>query len=229
MDGSTRRAALSDRTNFGSTSSSTGGPTKDRRALLAEWKNKAKNRSSASDGASSRTSLLGGGVRRTGLSGIGGGVSRVVGGGASNKRKSIAASSNTAAEANAKWAQPRSRMSTTSSRRDFAKTAPSSTSFQIKSDADSEVDYQTRSKKIRFDDKTDASGDADAADSARQPQQGKTGCLKKGRCVARAIMSTLLLLVCCPPLLLLCLTNSRINTLTLLNISSHRHFKVRYR
>jgi len=78
MNNITGRSALSDRTN-------SAGGAKDRRALLAEWKTKAKSRGGSENGGSTRSSLLSGGVRRTGL---GGGVARVTGGAGSKVRKS---------------------------------------------------------------------------------------------------------------------------------------------
>ena len=72
----TGRSALSDRTN-------SAGGAKDRRALLAEWKSKAKSRGGSENGAGPARSSLLGGVRRTGL---GGGVTRVSGGAAAGSK-----------------------------------------------------------------------------------------------------------------------------------------------
>ena len=117
------RSALTDKTNTTS---------KDRRALLAEWKNKAKS------GEGSGSSLLAS-KRGRGLSALGG-AARVTGGpvrpttsgGDTNKRQKTTQA----------WATSRS---TTSARTKFASTTRE-TSFQIKEDEN----VEPRSKTIKF-------------------------------------------------------------------------------
>ncbi|GMH93557.1 hypothetical protein TrST_g2459 [Triparma strigata] len=158
------RSALTDKTNTTS---------KDRRALLAEWKNKAKS------GEGSGSSLLAS-KRGRGLSALGG-AARVTGGpvrpttsgGDTNKRQKTTQA----------WATSRS---TTSARTKFASTTRE-TSFQIKEDEN----VEPRSKTIKFaeEPETEDSGDAAPKTGGRSALKGSLKYTSSRPSTARARMT----------------------------------------
>ncbi|GMH47120.1 hypothetical protein TrLO_g10352 [Triparma laevis f. longispina] len=163
------RAALSDKTNTSS---------KDRRALLAEWKNKAKTGEGSGSGSSLLTSKRG-----RGLSALGG-AARVTGGAARPSTAGAAAdTTNKRQKTTTAWATSRS---TTSARSKFASTTREM-SFQIKEDES----VEPRSKTIKFAEEPETdSGDAAPKTGGRSALKGSLKYTSQRPSTARARMTS---------------------------------------